>query len=102
MATDLEAVAKPMTLAQTLAWHERQAHRAQYGDAPKWEREKNAAFHTEAAAAIRAAMAALGPFAAFYRPAPPSLVITQGSALAAKQLTMGDCERAALALGERP
>lgn len=50
----------------------------------------------EALAEIRAA---LRPFAAFHHSsAPDEHVITQGSAIAKRQLTMGDCRRAAEAL----
>lgn len=44
-------------------------------------------------------IAALRPFAAFYvRGAPDDHVITQGSAMAQRQLTMGDCRKAKEAL----
>lgn len=44
-------------------------------------------------------IAALRPFADFYvRGAPDSHVITQGSAMAQRQITMGDCHKAKAAL----
>lgn len=49
----------------------------------------------------QALIAALEPFAAFGDPrriAPPGLPITQGSGMARRQLTMGDCYRAADAI----
>jgi hypothetical protein len=66
--------------------------------------DEPAAIGNDKSYAFRALVAALKPFARFYvRGAPGDHVITQGSAMAKRQLTMGDCGRAhdvLVAIGE--
>lgn len=58
----------------------------------------NALTQAEAIAVLADALAPFADFAGARRTAPPGLPITVGSGVARRQLTMGDCYRAAAAL----